>query len=111
MQKIVWYNQKVPSTTEKKSVQIAVKLPESLYATIETICAAEDRPTGYVARELMIRGLGLYQRDGRLRDEAGMAPVVASISGQQSKAEIKRSLEKIEIGKTQRIPQLKQKAR
>jgi hypothetical protein len=110
MRKIVWYNPNVPPTTEKKSVQIAVKLPESLYATIEAICAAQDRPVGYVARELMVRGLSLYERDGKLRDEVKpLAPVVARIS---PKGEIQRKFEEeVETIGTQKVPVLKGKVR
>jgi hypothetical protein len=101
MRKIVWYNPNVPPTTEKKSVQIAVKLPESLYATIEAICAAQDRPVGYVARD---------ERDGKLRDEVKpLAPVVARIS---PKGEIQRKFEEeVETIGTQKVPVLKGKVR
>ena len=68
MRSLFWYNQGVPKEHEKKTVQIGVKLPESLYIEIERICKAEDRPVGYVARELMVRGLNLYSVDGYLRD-------------------------------------------
>lgn len=70
MQSQVWYNSVVSLKSEKKSVQIAVKISETLNAEIEAICSVEDRPVGYVARELMLRGLALYKLDGRLRDEA-----------------------------------------
>jgi hypothetical protein len=69
MQNKLWYNQAVPYKAEKKSVQIAVKLPESVFQLIEQVCSKEDRPVGYVARELMLRGLTLYRNDGLLRDQ------------------------------------------
>jgi len=69
MQRIVWYNSVVAVNPEKKTVQIGVKIPGSLNETLEDICAREDRPLGYVARELMVRGLGLYRLDGKLREE------------------------------------------
>lgn len=70
MQNKVWYNSGVPKTFEKKSAQLGIKVSASTLATIEQIAVNEDRPVGYVARELMIRGLGLYRQDGRLRDDA-----------------------------------------
>lgn len=82
MQNELWYNQDVPQGTEKKTIQIAVKLPESLFHQIEDVCAKEDRPVGYVARELMLRGLSLYEQDGRLRGEPvnrGKVPIKVPI--------------------------------
>lgn len=69
MQGVVWYNQVVSPKVEKKTVQIGVKISDSLNSLIEEICTNEDRPVGYVARELMIRGLALYRLDGKLRDD------------------------------------------
>lgn len=86
MQNIFRYNLDVPATTEKKTVQIAVKIPDWLDSELSNICSKEDRPMGYVARELMIRGLELYRKDGFLRTP-------------------------IDISKRQRIPQLKDPAK
>ncbi len=58
----------MPPQNEKKTIQIGVKIPESLYQILEEVCQAEDRPVGYVARELMVRGLALYRVDGFLKD-------------------------------------------
>jgi len=55
------------SISEKKSEQVAVKLAPATLEMIERICQAEDRPVGYVVRELMLRGLALYHEDGNLR--------------------------------------------
>ena len=68
MQNNLWYNKKVAAKFEKKDQPLALRVPISLLNTIEEISEAEDRPVGYVARELMVRGLALYQRDGMLRD-------------------------------------------
>lgn len=54
---------------EKKSEQVLVNLPPSVYEALSQIAEREDRPNGYVARELMMRGLAMYQRDGHLRHD------------------------------------------
>jgi hypothetical protein len=64
----LWYNLAVPAKVEKKDEPLAMKVTESTLRTIAKIAEVEDRPIGYVARELMIRGLALYKKDGRLRD-------------------------------------------
>jgi hypothetical protein len=78
---------------QKKSEQVLIMLVPETFADIKSIAAAEDRPLGYVARELMIRGLGLYRSDGRLRDDAnGDSKVVASI-GPATIEEVRRLYE------------------
>lgn len=52
----------------KKSEQVLINLSPELHAKVVQIAQTEDRPLGYVARELMHRGLSLYIRDGLLRD-------------------------------------------
>ena len=69
MQNNLWYNRVVPNSGEKKDQPLALRVPVSLLDTLGDIARAEDRPLGYVARELMIRGLGLYSADGHLRDQ------------------------------------------
>ena len=70
---------------EKKTQTLAMKVQSSLLARLSDIAETEDRPIGYVARELMMRGLALYESDGRLRDSPATgavprpAPVVARI--------------------------------
>lgn len=54
----------------KKIIPVTAKLDEPTFNEIEQICAIHDRHRSYVVRELMIRGLGLYRRDGRLRDDS-----------------------------------------
>lgn len=58
----------MPQITEKKSEQVLVNVAPATFETLSVIAETEDRPLGYVARELMIRGLALYRQDGRLRD-------------------------------------------
>lgn len=96
----VCYNRNMPQNAEKKSETVLLNLTPTTFDALTRIADFEDRKLGYVARELMIRGLALYEKDGRLRDEAKaatgrkLAPVVASISGstQQSKGEIRKML-------------------
>lgn len=96
MKNNLWYNLGVPTKT-KKSYQVLVKIDQYTYDTLAGIAEGEDRPLGYVARELMIRGIVLYENDGRLRDEPPvrkLAPVVARIDpgSEMTKEEIRRSL-------------------
>lgn len=70
MRNIVWYNRSVPQPSTKKSEQIAFKVVPAVAAQLSEIAAQEDRPVGYVARELMMRGLALYQQDGQLKGGA-----------------------------------------
>jgi len=79
----IWYNSDVP---EKKEITIGMKVQDSVRRQIEEIATNEDRPVGYVARELMIRGLSLYRRDGKLRDEGLPSGVfVATLNEPKSK--------------------------
>jgi hypothetical protein len=69
---------------EKKTQTLAMKVQASLLDRLNDIAEHEDRPIGYVARELMVRGLGLYEQDGRLRgsqaaNSSEKAPIVARI--------------------------------
>ena len=63
------YNRDMPQQVEKKSEQVLVNVGPSTYEMLVKIGEVEDRKLGYVARELMIRGLNLYRKDGKLRDE------------------------------------------
>lgn len=96
------------SLLEKKSEQIAVKLAPKTLKIIEAICESEDRPVGYVARELMLRGLSLYQVDGCLRDVNSPHKLEDAMH-----EGIKRAIPR-DIGKpqqTQRVAVLKEKAK
>lgn len=68
-QKSLCYNKIVVAKFEKKDQPLALRVPGSLLEEITNISETEDRPLGYVARELMIRGLELYRRDGLLRSK------------------------------------------
>src|SRR5436190_19923355 len=78
---------------EKKEVPVTMKVTDSVKLALDGICADNDRPLSYVARELMLRGLALYRQDGRLKDEAAAhrAPVVATIGSE--KAEVRRQFQ------------------
>jgi hypothetical protein len=82
MQNNLWYNEVVPNGTEKKDQPLALRVPVSLLETLGEIARAEDRPLGYVARELMGRGLALYRVDGKLRDDSptSESKIVATIA-------------------------------
>ena len=83
---LLGYNLVVPEKFEKKLVPLTMKTSQSLRDEIERIGEAEDRPFSYVARELMIRGLALYRRDGKLRDEGLPSGVfVATLNEPKSK--------------------------
>jgi hypothetical protein len=97
---------------EKKEVTVGVRIAESTKRQLDKIVEAEDRTIGYVARELMIRGLALYQIDGRLRDEGqtgvkSLKAPLAVISPGHEAAE-RRRIQR-EINKPVAIPAKKRK--
>jgi hypothetical protein len=53
VQNKLWYNVAVPPTAEKKDQPLALRVPESLLNRLAEISVLEDRPLGYVARELL----------------------------------------------------------
>lgn len=54
--------------TKKKVVMVGVKVDEPTREMLGAVCGKEDRPLGYVVRELMLRGLAAYLRDGSLKE-------------------------------------------
>lgn len=90
----------MPSNSEKKTVQIGVKIPESLNEQIETIAVKEARRVGEVARLLMIRALALYRIDGKLVDdnsfeievESNLRPKTTSKPVKAQKAALQRQV-------------------
>lgn len=62
------YMSKNNEAANKKTVTIPVKISFETETELREICNTEDRPRGYVARELMLRGLNLYKQDGKLKD-------------------------------------------
>lgn len=48
----------MPQKSQKKSEQILIMVVPETFAEVKMIAKREDRPLGYVARELMHRGLG-----------------------------------------------------
>jgi len=86
---------------EKKSEQILINVTPSTYKLLAKIAESEDRPIGYVARELMARGLSQYQIDGRLRDppqpERHLAPVVATIAPANERSDAQRMIDDVPL--------------
>lgn len=59
---------KPASESAKKVNMLGLKVDEPTRVELDGISEAEDRPLGYVARELMLRGLAAYRRDGHLKE-------------------------------------------
>lgn len=74
----VGYNRDMPQDSKKKSETVLINLDPEMFALLESIRIREDRARGYVARELMIRGMSLYEIDGKLRGEAPAGTSVTS---------------------------------
>lgn len=91
---IVGNNANMPQNGEKKSEQVLINVPPATLKRLSQIRIAEDRPLGYVARELMMRGLALYERDGKLRDEISTSvqskAKIAAYIGPGEKEEVRR---------------------
>lgn len=73
--RVFGYNQAMSQNSEKKSEQILINIEPSSFRVLAHIAETEDRPLGYVARELMVRGLALYAADGNLKDNSSMENV------------------------------------
>ena len=84
---------------EKKDVVVGMKVGESVKRMLDRIADDTDRTISYVARELMIRGLALYQADGQLKDdlnrttERHLAPVVARIAPANERRDAQRMID------------------
>jgi predicted transcriptional regulator len=99
----ICYKVVVPVNHEKKDVGIATRIPESIDQRLKEIADEHDRKPAYVIRELLLRGLSLYEMDGNLRGEAPakamrqLAPVVARIErGEMSRQDVQRMVESTE---------------
>ena len=71
MREKLCFNLVVPS--EKKDVVVGMKVSESTKRILDRIADEEDRTISYITRELMLRGLSLYQSDGKLKDDGPVA--------------------------------------
>lgn len=80
--KDVCYNFDVPtSNKEKLSEPVLLNLTPTIFKELLEIEEREDRRRGYIARELMLRGLALYRIDGLLKDRSpGEGPRLRSSS-------------------------------
>ena len=58
----------VVSEKEKKDHPLALRVSASIHQYLVEISREHDRPLGYVARELIVRGMNLYQKDGILKE-------------------------------------------
>ncbi len=103
---------------EKKEIPVTMKITESTKLILEKICTRQDRPMSYVTRELMLRGLSLFEIDGKLRDEITdeapkhLAPVVATITPHDPRTIDDEDINQIRkrVGQ-QRVGMLKEKAK
>lgn len=129
MQTILCYNRCVTRNFEKKEASLAMKIAPSIKRQVEQIAEKEDRTVSYVASELMVRGLMLYELDGRLKGsppgvlaseitvgpaKKKKAPVVARIEpGPKTvtKADVRRMLDDDDVGEIERRLERKRKAR
>jgi predicted transcriptional regulator len=105
----IWYNVRVAANDEKKDVGISTRVSDTVDRRLKEIADEHDRKPAYVIRELLLRGLSLYEADGKLRGEAPikamrqLAPVVARIErGEMSKADVQRMIEQPEIAEIER---------
>jgi hypothetical protein len=101
------YKGNMPQKVEKKSESVLLNLAPSTFADLTAIAAEHDRPVGYVARELMLRGLGLYRTDGRLKENA----VHDAIGKALAKAIPDTDAPVTRHRKTQTVPTLKESAK
>lgn len=71
-QAVACYNAGMPSSPggdkPKKIDFIGLKVGGPDKEDLIEISIEHDRPLGYVARELMLRGLAAYRRDGKLKE-------------------------------------------
>lgn len=116
----LWYNLIVADYVGKKEFVVGAKVSESLRQRLDEIAAHEDRERSYVIRELMLRGLALYEVDGELRHDqrpvAHTKPRLASVPAtitpgrhvQQppeiTKRDAQKMVDDVEIRPTRKIP-------
>jgi hypothetical protein len=108
---IYGYNVNMSRNVEKKSKQILLNLSPSDYEQFVRVAEETDRPLGYVARELSLRGLMLYELDGKLRGEAPrsdrkLAPVVARIEPGLTKKDVQKMLDRQDETKPRRTTKI-----
>lgn len=61
----------------EKLVEIPCRVPPDIEAQIHQICANLDRPTSYIARKLIIKGLLAYLEDGELEPKKHASTLTA----------------------------------
>lgn len=100
----------VPSKNEKYQHVVGTKVTESTKRQLEEIAAADDRTVSYVIRELMLRGLALYQVDGLVKGDPppGTRKTATKIvTHSAGKAQVQRDFDR----GIQTVPVLKRKAK
>lgn len=81
---------------DRQIIPLSIKLSARLEQLILEIGSAGDRGKSYVVRELLRRGLTLYQQDGQIKptkDEEQMIAVMSKINETASKLKIPREKE------------------
>jgi hypothetical protein len=96
----VGYKGNMPVNGVKKSEQVLINLSPEVHALVTQIALNEDRPLGYVARELMQRGLNLYGKDGLLRDQ--QLPEISAAAQRKIQGNIRPSTD----SEIKRVPHL-----
>lgn len=91
---ITWYKRNMPSSPDdqraKKVDFIGVKVGAPDKKDLLAISKEHDRPLGYVARELMLRGLAAYKRDGKLKETETSRATRPHFTARAEEARIKR---------------------
>jgi hypothetical protein len=64
----------------KKEITVGMRVDDETKRLLDKIVEFEDRKIGYVSRELMLRGLDLYLKDGQLRKDSPRREAVDSPS-------------------------------
>jgi hypothetical protein len=66
----ICYKVSVPTVADygKKDEMIGVRVSSSVKDRLERIMAEHDRTMSWVANALLVRGLGLFERDGKFKD-------------------------------------------
>lgn len=99
MTKTACYNYPVARIPAKKTETVLINMDPETFTVLSKIADAEDRPRGYVARELMIRGFGLYAADGNLKDAASLTEIFDHSLKQAAPQGVKVAKHELTIGR------------
>ncbi len=56
-------------------VQVGTTLPSSIFSEIEALSAKHGLTNAHILRELVVRGLAAYHRDGNIHEDSNRQPV------------------------------------